>query len=98
MQQEIRLLIEFIYKNKNNHDIKSMYTFLSVSRSRYYKSFDKTKSERELENEELKAAIIRIYKANKGSIELQDSLYNWYRGFLKKGDQTRTLLNNCKKI
>ena len=30
------------------------------------KSFDKTKSARELENEELKSAIKRIYKENKG--------------------------------
>ena len=43
-----------------------MCTVLGVARSTYYKSFDKTKSTREVENEELKAAIIRIYKANKG--------------------------------
>ena len=43
-----------------------MCTVLGVARSTYYKSFDKTKSVREIENEELKAAIIRIYKANKG--------------------------------
>ncbi len=39
---------------------------LGVARSTYYKSFDKTKSARELENDELKIAITRIYKANKG--------------------------------
>lgn len=43
-----------------------MCTILGVARSTYYKSFDKTKSVREIENEELKAAIIRIYNANKG--------------------------------
>ncbi len=43
-----------------------MCTVLGVARSTYYKSFDKTKSAREIENEELKAAIIRIYKSNKG--------------------------------
>ncbi len=43
-----------------------MCTVLGVARSTYYKSFNKTKSVREIENEELKAAIIRIYKANKG--------------------------------
>ena len=43
-----------------------MCTVLGVARSTYYKSFDKTKSAREVENEELKAAIIKIYKANKG--------------------------------
>ena len=43
-----------------------MCTVLGVARSIYYKSFDKTKSVREIENEMLKAAIIRIYKANKG--------------------------------
>ena len=39
-----------------------MCTVLGVARSTYYKSFDKTKSARELENEELKSAIKRIYK------------------------------------
>ena len=43
-----------------------MCAVLGVARSTYYKSFGKTKSKREIENEELKAAIIRIYKANKG--------------------------------
>ena len=43
-----------------------MCTVLGVARSTYYKSFNKTKSAREIENEELKAAIIKIYKANKG--------------------------------
>ena len=43
-----------------------MCTVLGVARSTYYKSFDKTKSTRELENEELKSAIKRIYKENKG--------------------------------
>lgn len=42
-----------------------MCTVLGVARSTYYKSFDKTKSAREIENEELKAAIIRIYESNK---------------------------------
>ena len=43
-----------------------MCTVLGVARSTYYKSFDKTKSARELENEELKSSIKRIYKENKG--------------------------------
>ena len=43
-----------------------MCTVLGVARSTYYKSFDKTKSARELENEELKSAIKRIYRQNKG--------------------------------
>lgn len=43
-----------------------MCTVLGVARSTYYKSFDKTKSAIELENEELNAAIKRIYKDNKG--------------------------------
>ena len=43
-----------------------MCTVLGVARSTYYKYFCKTKSVREIENEELKKAIIRIYKANKG--------------------------------
>ena len=42
-----------------------MCTVLGVARSTYYKSFDKTKSTRELENEELNSAIKRIYKENK---------------------------------
>ena len=59
-------VIEFIDSNKINHDIKTMCTVLGVARSTYYKFSDKTKSIRELENTRLKAAIIRIYKANKG--------------------------------
>ena len=59
-------MIEFINNNKSKHDIKTMCTVLGVARSTYYKSFDKTKSTRELENEELKSAIKRIYKENKG--------------------------------
>ena len=47
-------VIEFINNNKSKHDIKTMYTVLGLARSTYYKSFDKTKSARELENEELK--------------------------------------------
>ncbi len=43
-----------------------MCTVLGVARSTYYKYFDKTKSSREIENEELKASITSIYKANKG--------------------------------
>ena len=43
-----------------------MCTVLGIDRSTYCKSFHKTKSARKIENEELKAAIIIIYKANKG--------------------------------
>ena len=43
-----------------------MCSVIGVARSTYYKSFDKTKSAREIENEKLKVAIIRIYKTNKG--------------------------------
>ncbi len=43
-----------------------MCTVLGVARSTYYKSFDKTKSIRKIENEELKSAIERIYKENRG--------------------------------
>lgn len=59
-------MIEFIDRNKSNHDIKTMYTVLGVARSTYYKSFDKSKSSREIENEELNTAIKRIYKDNRG--------------------------------
>ncbi|MDU4802385.1 IS3 family transposase [Clostridium butyricum] len=58
--------IEFVDSNKNNHDIYNMCTVLGVARSTYYKYLNKTKSARELENEELKVAIKRIYKENKG--------------------------------
>ena len=43
-----------------------MCTVLGVARSTYYKYLNKTKFARELENEELKVAIKRIYKENKG--------------------------------
>ena len=42
-----------------------MCTVLGVARSTYYKSFNKTKSARDVENEELKSAIKKIYKENK---------------------------------
>ena len=38
---------------------------LGVARSTYYKSLNKTKSAREIENEKLKIAIKRIFKDNK---------------------------------
>ena len=66
-------MIEFINNNKSKHDIKTMCTVLGVARSTYYKSFDKTKSARELENEELKSAIKRIYKEIKAYMVLLDS-------------------------
>ena len=43
-----------------------MCSVLGVARSTYYKSLDKTKSVREIENEKLVEAIMRIYKTNKG--------------------------------
>ena len=39
---------------------------MGKGRSTYYKSFDKTQSVREKENEKLKMVIKRIYKDNKG--------------------------------
>ena len=57
-----------------------MCTVLGVARSTYYKSFDKTKSARELENEELKSAIKRIYKENKVIYGAPRIHYiTWYR-------------------
>ena len=53
-------VIEFIDSNKRNHNIKTMCTVLGVARSAYYKYFCKTKSAREIENEELKKALISI--------------------------------------
>ena len=40
-----------------------MCTVLGVARSTYYKFFDKTKSSRQVKNEDLKVAISRIYGA-----------------------------------
>ena len=42
-----------------------MCTVLGVARSTYYKSLNKTKSEREIENEKLKITIKSIFKDNK---------------------------------
>ena len=64
--KKLNEVIEFIDRNKTNHDIETMCTVLGVARSTYYKSLDRSKSLRQIENEELKSAIIRIYKANKG--------------------------------
>ena len=58
-------VIEFIDRNKSKYGIKTICSVLGVAISTYYKSFDKTKSTRKIENEELKSAIIKIYKANK---------------------------------
>lgn len=60
-------VIEFIDNNKSNHDIKTMCTVIDIAKSTYYNSFDKTKSSRTIENEELKSAIIRIYKGIYGA-------------------------------
>ena len=43
-------VIEFINNNKNKYDIKTMCTVLGIARSTYYKSFNKTKSARELKS------------------------------------------------
>lgn len=64
--QKLEILIEIIDSNKDKYDIKTMCTVLGVARSTYYKSFDKTKSRREIENDELRIAIKRIYNENKG--------------------------------
>ena len=66
LQQEIRKIIEFIDANKSNHDIKTMCSVLGVARSTYYKSFNKIKSAREVENDDLKVDIkytklIKVY-------------------------------------
>lgn len=75
--KKLDVVIEFINNNKDNYDIKTMCTVLGVSRSTYYKSFDKSKSAREVENEELKAAIMRIYKAEKVYMELLEFIIYW---------------------
>ena len=64
--QKLDKVVEFIDNNKNKYNIKTMCPVLGVARSTYYKFSDKTKSAREVENDKLKAAILRIYKANKG--------------------------------
>ena len=75
-----------------------MCTVLGVARSTYYKSFDKTKSARELENEELKSAIKRIYKENKGIYGAPRIHYTWIEGFnvsLKRVQRRMTELGLC---
>ena len=92
-------MIEFINNNKSKHDIKTMCTVLSVARSTYYKSFDKTKSARELENEELKSAIKRIYKENKGIYGAPRIHYilgiEGFNVSLKRVQRLMTKLNLC---
>ena len=57
-----------------------LFVYLFLDHKQYYKSFDKTKSARELENEELKSAIKRIYKENKGIYGAPRIHYiTWYR-------------------
>ena len=92
-------MIEFINNNKGKHDIKTMCTVLGVARSTYYKSFDKTKSVRELENEELKSAIKRIYKENKGIYGAPRIHYilgiEGFNVSLKRVQRLMTKLNLC---
>lgn len=92
-------MIEFINNNKSKHDIKTMCTVLGVARSTYYKSFDKTKSARELENEELKSAIERIYKDNKGIYGAPRIHYilgiEGFNVSLKRVQRLMTKLNLC---
>lgn len=92
-------VIEFINNNKSKHDIKTMCTVLGVARSTYYKSFDKTKSARELENEELKSAIKRIYKENKGIYGAPRIHYilgiEGFNVSLKRVQRLMTKLNLC---
>lgn len=59
-----------------------MGTVVGVVRITYYKSLDRAKSLRELENEELKSAIKRIYKENKGIYDAH-RLHHilWIEGF-----------------
>ena len=76
-----------------------MCTVLGVARSTYYKSFDKTKSARELENEELKSAIKRIYKENKGIYGAPRIHYilgiEGFNVSLKRVQRLMTKLNLC---
>ena len=76
-----------------------MCTVLGVARSTYYKSFDKTKSARELENEELKSAIKRIYKDNKGIYGAPRIHYiigiEGFNVSLKRVQRLMTKLNLC---
>ena len=92
-------MIEFINNNKSKHDIKTMCTVLGVARRTYYKSFDKTKSTRELENEELKSAIKRIYKENKGVYGAPRIHYilgiEGFNVSLKRVQRLMTKLNLC---
>ena len=92
-------VIEFINNNKSKHNIKTMCTVLGVARSTYYKSFDKTKSARELENEELKSAIKRIYKDNKGIYGAPRIHYilgiEGFNVSLKRVQRLMTKLNLC---
>ena len=92
-------MIEFINNNKSKHDIKTMCTVLGVARSTYYKYFDKTKSVRELENEELKSAIKRIYKENKGVYGAPRIHYilgiEGFNVSLKRVQRLMTKLNLC---
>ena len=62
-----------------------MCTVLGIARNTYYKAFDKTKSARELENEELKSAIKRIYKTNDLVVKALKNAY--YSQSLNKNKQ-----------
>ena len=57
---------KFIEENRSGHSIEKMSQTLGVSKSGYYKHFNKPKSKRDKDNDMLLNRIKDIYKDNKG--------------------------------
>ena len=57
-------ITDFIHNQKDSHPIQIMCDVLDVPRSTYYKSLDKTISNRERENIKLTKKIIEIHEAS----------------------------------
>ena len=64
--KKLELVIPIIEKHKDEHGVTKMCELLGVARSSFYKALNKSELPRAKENEELKAAIHKIYHENKG--------------------------------
>nr|WP_279592612.1 IS3 family transposase [Clostridium perfringens] len=58
-------IIQVIEDNRKTYGIKKMCSILNVPRSTYYSKVNPKKSERKIENEKLKTAILKYYKESK---------------------------------
>ena len=63
------MIYGFIREHSNQFTVKKMCQVLNISRSGYYDCLEREVGQRQLENEELKLKIAKIYWQNKGCYE-----------------------------